>query len=847
MDYQTFLESKIQIDVEHGGERFAGSPLHESTKPHQADAIRWALRQGRALVAMSFGLGKTHIQIELLRLIHEMTGQKVLVICPLGVKHQFQHEDGPRLGVRFEYVRTDDEVEAASTPGAGTAYLITNYERVRDGGIDPRRHNFACVSLDEGSVLRNLGSKTYQTFQTLMKDVPYRFVCTATPSPNRYRELIYYAQYLGIMDAGQALTRWFKRNPEKAGDLQLHPQHERDFWMWVASWALFLYKPSDLGYDDTGYDVPPLRVHYHRLDVDHARAWSQMDNYGQRRLLLDAASSATAAVKEKRATLADRVAEAKRIIADAPEEHYLIWHHLEDERRALEHDVPEVTTVYGSQDLEVREQRILDFSHGKIKSLATKPEIAGSGCNFQRYCHTNIFLGVDYKFEDFIQAVHRTQRFQQPSPVDVHIIYAESEDHVIEVLKQKWQQHDALTARMREIVQSYGLSHAALRKDLKRSIGVERIEVKGELYTAINNDCVKEVATMADGSIGLIHTSIPFGNHYEYTTKLEDFGHNPSDEDFFKQMDYLIPQLLRVLKPGRCAAIHVKDRILYGHQTASGFMAVAPFSDQTVAAFMKHGFLYEGRRTIVTDVVRENNSTYRLGWSEMCKDASKMGSGLPEYLLLFRKPPMDNQNQYADEPVTKSKDDFSRGRWQVDAHALWRSNGNRHLLPDELARMENADVMFADEQLHSPYDYARHIALCEARDEAGGLPSTFMLFPPKVTKDEAGPVWDDVVTMRTLNSEQARKREVNHICPLPFDIVERAIRLYSNAGDVVLDPFGGLMTVPYTAVKLRRYGIGVELNAEYFRNGVRYLNDIEVQMLSPTLFDVLEIDGAAVR
>src|SRR6185295_14137341 len=137
----------------------------------------------------------------------------------------------------------------------------------------------------------------------------------------------------------------------------------------------------------------------------------------------------------------------------------------------------------------------------------------------------------------------------------------------------------------------------------------------------------------------------------------EDFGHNDGNDGFFAQMDFLIPQLLRVLKPGRVAAIHVKDRILYSHQTKSGLMEVDPFSDLTVTAFMKHGFLYEGRRTITTDVVRENASTYRLGWTEMTRDASKMGSGLPEYLLLFRKPPTSSDTSRADSPVTKSKDD----------------------------------------------------------------------------------------------------------------------------------------------------------------------------------------------
>lgn len=816
-EYYDFLANKIEI-IEQAGFKVTGDELHPSTLPHQKDAIIWAARMGRGLLAMSFGLGKTHVQVELARLIHERTGGICLIVCPLGVKHQFSEEDGPRLGVRFEYIRTDEEIQAATTP-----YLLTNYERVRDGNIDPRRHNIAMASLDEGSVLRSLGSKTYQTFQEAFSQVEYSFVCTATPSPNNYKELIYYANYLRVMDHGQALTRFFQRDTSKAGNLTIHPQHERSFWMWVASWALFVYRPSDLGYSDEGYDLPELKVHYHRIGVDQTRAWEQTDSRGQHRLFLDAAGGVREASTEKRATMNDRLRKAAEIIeSDDPGKHWLIWHHLEDERRAIEHAIPDAQSVYGSQKLETREERIIGFSRGQIKKLSTKPEIAGSGCNFQRYCADNIFLGIDYRFEDFIQAIHRTYRFQQTKRVNVHIIFAESEDEVVNVLKRKWSQHDRLTARMQQIVRQYGLVNEALSQDLKRSIGVDREEIRGERFTAVNNDCVVELMSLPDNHFGLIHTSIPFGNHYEYSTNYEDFGHNPSDGNFWDQMDFLIPEMLRVLQPGRVAAIHVKDRILYGHQTKSGFMEVSPFSDECVMAFRKWGWLYEGRRTIVTDVVRENASTYRLGWSECCKDSSKMGSGLPEYLLLFRKPPTDASNAYADEPVTKSKADYTRSRWQIDAHSFWRSNGNRPLLPHEL------------------YDYEAHVTRLEEKERNGNLPASFFYEPPVSTSDW---VWDDIVFMRSLNSNQAQKRKENHICPLPFDIVERVIRLYSNESDLILDPFSGLFTVPYTAVKMRRRAYGIELHYPYFRDGVKYCQDAEIQAVAPTLFDLAALEA----
>jgi hypothetical protein len=504
--YQEFLESKI-VDFESVGFDVDPADLHPSTKEHQRDSIIWAAKQGRALIAMSFGLGKTHIQIELAKLIHKMTGDKFLVICPLGVKHQFSVEDGPRLGVDFEYVTSDADIHLSTTP-----YLITNYERIREGNITPSLHSFAGVSLDEGSVLRSLGSKTYEIFNEAFADTPYRYVCTATPSPNNFKELIHYAEFLSIMDRGQALTRWFKRDSSKAGNLTLHEVHEKDFWLWVASWALFLYLPSDLGYSNEGYDTPELRVHWHRISVDHRRAWQQIDNHGQHRLILDAAGGVREASAEKRETMDDRIVKMAEIMDANLGRHWLLWHHLEDERRGITKAVPEATAVYGSQPLATREQRILDFSHGEIPILATKPEIAGSGCNFQKFCYSNIFLGVNYKFQDFIQAIHRTHRFQQLHPVDVHIIYAESEEGVVDVLKRKWKQHDELTEKMRDIVTKYGLSNAAIHKDLTRRIGLMRQETKGEMFTAVNNDSVDEIKNLADDSIDLIHTSIPQRN-----------------------------------------------------------------------------------------------------------------------------------------------------------------------------------------------------------------------------------------------------------------------------------------------------------------------------------------------
>lgn len=325
-----------------------------------------------------------------------------------------------------------------------------------------------------------------------------------------------------------------------------------------------------------------------------------------------------------------------------------------------------------------------------------------------------------------------------------------------------------------------------------------------------------------------------------YSANYNDFGHNQNTERFFEQMDFLTPELYRVLEPGRVAAIHVKDRVLFGNATGTGMPTIEPFHAQCIDHYMKHGFQYFGMITVVTDVVRENNQTYRLGWSEQCKDGSKMGVGCPEYVLLFRKLPSDRSNAYADDPVKKSKEEYTRAQWQIDAHGYWRSSGDRLVSKEELKEISvaNLQAVYRKYSRESIYSYEEHVKLAEDLDKDGKLPATFMVVAPGSWNDLE--VWDDINRMRTLNTTQSRRRKQMHVCPLQLDIVERIINRYSNEGDLVYDPFGGLMTVPMMAVKMKRRGKGCELNADYFRDGVGYLQETEAEMETPTLFDFIQ-------
>lgn len=1008
MNYREFLETKIELATESG---FIVDPaeLNPALKPHQRDAVAWALKGGRRALFESFGLGKTVQELEFCRQAIRHEGFRALIVCPLGVKQEFQRDAVQVLGYgKPEYVKTMQEVFDSQAE-----ILLTNYERVRDGDIDPLY--FTAVCLDEASVLRSFGSKTYQTFLEKFKSVPYKLVATATPSPNRYKELIHYAGYLEVMDTGQTLTRFFQRDSTKANNLTLYPNMEDEFWLWVSSWALFITKPSDLNpeYSDQGYDLPPLDVRWHEIPVHYG---DTADRNGQMQLFTEAAAGLKEAAQVKRDSINRRIKEVERLIlehgneqrreegilqemvcraqgrsackaeSEKPQELHgksreiqakkpemerkksgkiqginkeilgfqqrdceeeepevvrgkqgegentdkkekiaelwnnrgristdgqeaglqvrdmpkeidnrrnrqngiyrslpqdgegertslhemqfnvgngrrqhrntskcnklpkqaVIWCDLNDEQNAIMRMLKENGISYisltGSDSIEKREAEIMSWRDREKEVFLTKAGMYGQGVNLQQ-SNVMIFSGISYKFEELIQAIHREYRYGQKDTVVIDIIYMENERQIKEALLEKWKNHDYMVQRMTDIVKKYGLNTAGKTRQLERKMGVETVRIEGQRYTAVHDDCVEETRRMAGDSVGLIHTSIPFGNHYEYSANYNDFGHNQNTEKFFEQMDFLTPELFRILKPGRVAAIHVKDRVLFGNATGTGMPTVEPFHALCIEHYMKHGFQYFGMITVVTDVVRENNQTYRLGWTEQCKDGSKMGVGCPEYILLFRKLPTDRSTAYADEPVRKSKEDYTRAQWQIDAHGYWRSSGDRLVGKEELrdVPVESLQKVYRQYSRGNVYSYEDHVRLAKELDQDGRLPATFMVVAPGSWNQLE--VWDDINRMRTLNTSQSRRRAQMHVCPLQLDIVERIITRYSNEGDLVLDPFGGLMTVPMMAIKMGRRGYGIELNPDYFRDGVGYLQAAEDEMDEPTLFDFLGVTG----
>lgn len=830
MDYKEFLENKIIVAEKFGFKPYKNKDI---LLPHQNVIVDWCIEGGRRAIFASFGLGKTVMQLSIARQCILKENKPFLIAMPLGVVGEFKKDNELlQSGYDIEYITDTDSIENYEPK-----IYLTNYERVRKGDIDASK--FCGVCFDEASVLRNMKTETTQYVLQYFGKIPYRFVATATPTPNDFIEILNYAVFLGVVDRGHALTRFFQRDSTKAGHLTLYENKKDEFWKWVSSWAIFINKPSDLGYDDTGYDLPELDLR--EIEVQNNTDEVIFNKYGEPVIFKDTTKSLVDVSREKADSVSLRCKKAVELLNNHPGENVIMWHHRESERAELERliDRPKRISVFGSQTNQEKENLLMAFANGKHQYLLTKPQIAGSGCNFQHHCHIAIYAGIDYKFNDFIQGVHRIQRFKQSKKVIVYVIHTQNERDVLKELKRKWKQHIELQQNMINIVREYGLNDEKIKSEMKRQMFNNRNEIKVGNAVCVNNDTVEETKKLADNSRDLIVSSIPFGDHYEYSDNYNCFGHNHGNSEFWKQMDFLTPELHRVLRPGRIAAIHVKDRIQYSYQNGTSFTTISDFAAETSMHFQKHGFYLMGKISVTTDVVRENNQTYRLGWSEQCKDASKMGVGLPEYIYLFRKAPTEMNNAYGDVPITKTKDDYTRPLWQIDAHAYWKSSGNRLLSSEDVARMDVSAVckLWKNNDLTEVYNYAKHLELSEELEKLGKLSSLFMTLP---THSNNELVWTDINRMNTLNANQANKKKEKHICPLQLDIIERLINRFSSEGEEVFDPFGGLLSTSFIASKLKRKSRCHELNTQYFTDGLYHLKAQEYKLSIPTLFDILD-------
>lgn len=756
--YEDFLASKAVLPKPDGLAKGAQPALCGALYRWQREIVSWALWRGRAAIFADCGLGKTLMQLSWASALHEACGVDVLILTPLAVAAQTVRE-AARFGIEsVSQVRTQRDVE----PGISVA----NYEMLHK--LDCA--SFGAVVLDESSILKAFTGKTKMRLVEAFSATRYRLACTATPAPNDVLELGNHSEFLGVMDSHEMLASWFQNDSMVAGGYRLRGWAEVDYWQWVASWAVSVRRPSDMGCDDEGYALPELRIHDVCVETDPERARQRGLLFAPGRL------SATELWREKRATLAGRVAAAAEIVAGEPGEPWLIWCDTNYEADALKVAIPEAVEVRGSDSLEVKRARLEAFSDGESRILITKPDIAGHGLNWQ-HCARQVFVGVTYSFEKYYQAVRRSWRYGQRRPVDVHVVYAESEGDVVDRLRHKQSEHETMHEQMRAAI---GAGALKWRRDLSLTDTEERV-TSGDGWTLYLGDCVTSMRHVEDESVGLSVFSPPFKDLYVYSDKLADMGNSAGDDDFFEHFAFLVGELHRATMPGRLCCVHCKDLPTYkGRDGAAG---IYDFPGRLVALFEAHGWTFHSRVTIWKDPVIEAARTNNHGLlhknftsrREVCR------MGMADYVLCFRKHTPEMPDKQISHPSMPGE--FIGG----EPPAIWRSD--------------------RDWSIQTWQRYA-------------------------------SPVWMDIRQTNVLGGGRD-ERDEKHICPLQLDVIERCVWLWSNEGDLVLSPFAGIGSEGYVATQMRRRFVGIELKESYYNQALKHLRAAEREASQLTLFDAM--------
>lgn len=437
LSYDAFIAAKAALAAPTG---FApdASCFPSAMFPYQCDLATWAVRRGRAAIFARYGLGKTIMQLTWADQVQRHTGSAVLILAPLAVARQTAAE-GERFGIAVQVVTDGSQV------GPEGIY-VTNYERLHR--FDPSV--FAGVVLDESSILKASDGKTRKLITEAFRATPYKLACTATPAPNDHMELGTHAEFLGILTATEMLAEFFTHDGGDTSKWVLRKHGARDFWRWVASWAALVRRPSDLGYDDTAYALPPLYFHQHEVAVEH----QELAPVGAQ-LALFAIEAQTLSERRnaRKLSLADRVARAADL-ANASKEPWAVWCNLNDESKALAAAIPGAVEVTGSDTLAHKEQAAADFVSGKARVIVSKPSIFGFGVNWQHCCNA-AFVGLSDSFEELDQAIHRFYRFGQRKPVHIHIITSELEGSVVRNIERKRQANERMADQMARYTADY--------------------------------------------------------------------------------------------------------------------------------------------------------------------------------------------------------------------------------------------------------------------------------------------------------------------------------------------------------------------------------------------------------
>jgi DNA modification methylase len=760
MNYTDFLATKRAIHTPSG---FAVDELHSRLFSFQRDIVRWAIQRGRAALFLDTGLGKTLCQLEWARHVCQHTGGNVLILAPLAVTGQTVRE-----GVRFDIPVTHCKTHADVQSGIN----VTNYERLHH--FDPAQ--FSGIVLDESSILKAFDGKTRKHITEFAQGIHYRLACTATPAPNDLIELTNHAEFLDIMSGKEIIALYFTQDGNTTHKWRLKGHARRDFYRWLASWAVAVRKPADIGYDNGAFQLPLLNVQ--QIDVSVSTPTQGM-------LFAVEAATLQEQRQARRDSLEDRVAKAAEIIATEPDESWIVWCDLNVESQALAKAIPGAVEVTGSDSDDHKARAAAGFADGSIKILVSKPSIFGFGLNWQ-HCARVVFVGVSHSFEMYYQALRRCWRFGQTREVKAYVITAETEGRVVRNLERKEQEYHAMMESLTNAMHGLNLDGVMASRD---EMSYETDVASGNRWTLYLGDAVEQLQHIADDSVGLTVTSPPFPGMYAYTNSPRDMG---NVDDIYQMIDhfrYLMSELLRVTMPGRKCCMHMVQ--LTSMLNRDGVIGLKDYRGALIEAMQDAGWVYAGEVTIEKNpqVQAVRNKTKELLFKTLATDASWMRMALADYLLQFRKP---GENP---EPIRAG-----------------------------MSKTYNPDGGWITEQ--EWIEWASPIWFRHREGVKGGIRETNVL---------------NVACARDGDDER-------HLCPLQLDVIDRAIKLWSNPGDLVLDPFNGVGSTGVQALSIRhpsgtpqpRRYVGVDLKRSYFETARRNLENAEFQVGAVTLFDLME-------
>lgn len=707
MEYTDFIQSKHRHVLPSGFD-VPDSKISAHLFPFQSHIVKRALKAGKYAVFSDCGTGKTIMQLEWARQVAAHTDSRVLILAPLAVSGQTIAE-GARFGIEVSKV------------GEGAQIQITNYEQLENIDVS----QYSGIVLDESSILKNYTGVYKRLIIGAFKSFNYKLACTATPAPNDLNEVGNHSEFLDVMDASDMRMRWFLRD-EDLGAYRLKGHAEKDFYGWIATWASVLRTPADIGFSSDGYILPPLKF------IESQIKTNKKDNG---KLFNDISVSATEFNGELRVTLIPRL-DAVAEIVNASNEPFIVWvNQNEEEERALSL-ITGAVAVRGSDSPKVKESRLLGFANGDFRVLVTKKKIAQFGLNYQ-HCRNQVFAALDFSFEGLYQAIRRSYRFGQKESVNIYLITTDTMENVAEAIRKKQNQFETM---MEQVTMQVNEVAYKLKSDY------ELVEHKDAVCHIFNGDSVEVIKKIPSDSIHLSVFSPPFSTLFTYSDNIRDMGNCASDEEFFEQTNYLLPELYRIMMPGRLVCVHSKDIARY--KNSSGYSGMWDFTGEYHRAMERAGFRYHSKITIWIDPVLEmqRTKTQRLLYKQLTSDSSYSGIGMPEYVTIFRKWEGDEDSW---TPITnKTRENFPLDTWQ-----RW-----------------------------------------------------------------ASPVWNDISRTKVLNNYKSGtcEKDEKHICPLQLDVIERCIAMWSNKGESVFTPFMGIGSEVYQAVKMDRYGIGIELKPSYF-------------------------------